>query len=163
MRKMTNCLWFDDQAEEAARFYTSIFPNSKIETTTRYSAEAAKVSGRPEGSVMTVTFELEGNKFMGLNGGPVFQFSEAVSFMVPCRDQKEIDFFWDKLTADGGQPGQCGWLKDRFGVSWQVVPGNMEEIMKQGDTEGQRRVMAVLLTMTKLDVAALRRAAEGAQ
>ena len=163
MRKMTSCLWFDDQAEEAARFYTSIFPDSKVDTTTRYSAEASQVAGRPEGSVMTVTFELDGNKFMGLNGGPIFQFSEAVSFIVPCRDQQEIDFFWDRLIADGGHPSQCGWLKDRFGVSWQIVPENMEEIMKQGDAEGQRRMMAALLTMTKLDVAALQRAYEGAQ
>ena len=161
MKTMTTCLWFDDQAEEAARFYTAVFPNSRIGAITRYSAEVSKVAGRPEGSVMTVTFDLDGNPFMGLNGGPLFRFSEAISFIVKCDTQEQIDYFWDRLTADGGQPGQCGWLKDRFGVSWQITPANMDEIMSRGDAEGQKRMMAELMKMTKLDMNALNRAYEG--
>lgn len=161
MHNITPNFWFDDQAEEAARFYAAIFPNSKVGAITRYSPEASQIAGRPEGSVMTVSFELDGEPFMALNGGPIFKFNESISFIVHCDTQKDIDYFWDRLTADGGQPGQCGWLKDRFGVSWQVVPSNMEEIMKRGDAEGQRRLMAALLKMTKLDVDALDRAYRG--
>ena len=121
MQKITPCLWFDSQAEEAANFYVSIFKNSKIGNITRYGEAGAKVSGRPKGSVMTVTFEIEGQDFMALNGGPHFKFSEAISFMVNCETQEEIDEMWEKLS-DGGEKGQCGWLKDKYGLSWQIAP-----------------------------------------
>jgi predicted 3-demethylubiquinone-9 3-methyltransferase (glyoxalase superfamily) len=161
MQKIMPNLWFDSEAEEAARFYTSIFKNSHVGAITRYDPETSRVANRPEGSVMTVAFELDGVPFLGLNGGPLFQFNESISFIVNCKDQEEIDYFWDRLTGGGGQPGQCGWLKDRFGVSWQIVPANMTEIMAAGGEEGQRRLMTALLQMTKLDIAALQRAYEG--
>jgi predicted 3-demethylubiquinone-9 3-methyltransferase (glyoxalase superfamily) len=148
-------LWFDGQAEEAARFYTSIFQNSKIRTTTRYDDATARAAGRPPGTVMTVDFTLDGQDFVALNGGPVFQFTEAISLVVSCDTQAEIDHFWDRLSA-GGQQVQCGWLKDRFGVSWQVVPRALSELM--ADPERAKRVMAAVLTMKKLDVAALKSA-----
>ncbi len=125
-QKITPFLWFDDKAEEAAKFYTSIFKNSKIGKTTRYDDEAGEATGRPPGSVMTVEFELEGQQFVGLNGGPMFNFTEAVSFVVNCEDQKEVDYFWSKLSA-GGEESRCGWLKDKFGLSWQVVPTVLTE------------------------------------
>jgi predicted 3-demethylubiquinone-9 3-methyltransferase (glyoxalase superfamily) len=158
-RKITPMLWFDKEAEDAARFYTSIFKNSKIKNIARYGDAGAQASGRPKGSVMTVAFEIEGQEFVGLNGGPQFKFSEAVSFVVNCKTQKEIDELWAKLTAGGGEPGPCGWLKDKFGLSWQVVPTVLNELMK-GGTKKSERVMAALMKMGKLDIATLERAAE---
>jgi predicted 3-demethylubiquinone-9 3-methyltransferase (glyoxalase superfamily) len=156
---ITPCLWFDGRAEEAASFYTSIFPNSKIKQSARYDAEGARASGQPAGSVMTVVFELDGQEFMGLNGGPQFPFSEAVSFIVNCETQREIDHYWDKLTAAGGQEVQCGWLKDQFGVSWQIVPTALGQLLQAKDPEKSRRVMGALLKMKKLDLEALKQAA----
>jgi predicted 3-demethylubiquinone-9 3-methyltransferase (glyoxalase superfamily) len=157
MQKITPMLWFDNQAEEAARFYTSIFKDSKIKTITRYGESAAQAAGRPKGSVMTVDFEIEGQEFVGLNGGPQFKFSEAVSFVVNCKTQKEIDELWAKLTEGGGQPGPCGWLKDKYGLSWQVVPTVLNELMK--DPKKSESVMAALMKMGKLDIGTLEQAA----
>ena len=154
------CLWFDGKAEEAARFYASVFKNSKIGTITRYDEEGARASGQPKGSVMTVSFELDGQEFLGLNGGPLFKFTEAMSLVVKCETQEEVDHFWQGLTADGGQEVQCGWLKDRFGVPWQIVPTVLPEMLQDRDPEKSRRVMAAMLTMKKLDIAALKRAYE---
>lgn len=154
MKKPYPCLWFDNQAEEAANFYISIFPNSKIDAIARYGETGP---GEP-GSVMTVEFELDGQKFMGLNGGPVFKPSEAVSFVVNCASQEEVDRMWTQLTANGGAPGRCGWCKDRFGVSWQIVPDAFVEIMKSSSPDQAQRVMQTMLTMTKFDIAALERA-----
>lgn len=153
MQKINPFLWFDAQAEEAANFYTSIFKNSKIGKVSRYG-EAGP--GPPE-SVMVIEFELEGQKFIGLNGGPHFKFTEAVSFVVNCETQDEIDYYWDKLTADGGKESQCGWLKDKFGLSWQVVPTIMGKLMT-GDAEKSGRVMKALMPMKKIDIATLQRA-----
>jgi predicted 3-demethylubiquinone-9 3-methyltransferase (glyoxalase superfamily) len=153
---ITPFLWFDTQAEDAANFYTSIFPNSRISAVSRYPAGGP----RPEGLVMTVAFELGGQRFLALNGGPQFSFDEAVSFAVSCASQDEIDYYWERLT-DGGQEGDCGWLKDRFGLSWQVVPAQMGELMTNSDPEASRRAMEAMLQMHKLDIAALRQAAEG--
>ena len=161
MQKIVPNLWFDDQAEEAANYYASIFKNSKVGTVTHYGKSAAKVAGRPEGSVLTVEFEVEGQTFVGLNGGPAFKFSEAVSFQVNCKDQAEVDELWGKLTADGGQESVCGWLKDKYGVSWQIVPDVMNEMMRDGGTEKQERMMNAMLQMKKLDVAALQKAYDG--
>jgi predicted 3-demethylubiquinone-9 3-methyltransferase (glyoxalase superfamily) len=158
MQKITPNLWFDNQAEEAARFYTSIFKNSKIKTIARYGDSGAQASGRSKGSVMTVAFEIEGQEFVALNGGPHFKFSEAISFIVNCETQKEIDELWAKLTEGGGQPGPCGWLKDRFGLSWQVVPAVLAKLV--GNEKKSERVMAALLKMSKLDIETLEKAAE---
>lgn len=152
-------MWFDNQAEEAANFYISIFKKSKIINIARYGEAGAKVSGKPEGTVMTVTFLLEGHEFMALNGGPEFKFSEAVSFVVNCRTQKEIDEFWKKLS-EGGEEGPCGWLKDRYGVSWQVVPIVLGEMLQDKDTRKSEKVMKAMLQMKKLDIKALRQAYE---
>jgi len=160
MKAINPCLWFDNQAEEAARFYTSIFKDSKIGTITRYGDSAAAAAGRPKGSVMTVTFKLDGQEFMALNGGPIFKFSEAISLMVNCETQEEIDHFWTKLS-EGGEEGPCGWLKDKFGLSWQIVPAIMAEWMKDRDTTRSERVMEGLLKMKKLDIKALKQAYEG--
>ena len=160
MKAINPCLWFDNQAEEAARFYTSIFKDSKIGTITRYGDSAAAAAGRPKGSVMTVTFKLDGQEFMALNGGPIFKFSEAISLMVNCETQEEIDHFWTKLS-EGGEEGPCGWLKDKFGLSWQIVPAIMAEWMKDRDTTRSERVMEALLKMKKLDIKALKQAYEG--
>ena len=162
LQRLTPCLWFDTQAEEAARFYTGIFKNSKIKTITRYSAAGFEVHKRPAGSVMTVAFELDGHSFTALNGGPHFKFNEAVSFEINCATQDEIDYYWDKLSA-GGDPKaqQCGWLKDRYGLSWQVVPNDMEDMFKDDQSAGAQRAMEAMLRMKKLDIAALRRAYEG--
>ena len=156
LQKIIPNLWFDTQAEQAAQFYTSVFPNSRIGSTARYT-EAGP--GEP-GSVMTVEWELDGQRFVGINGGPQFTFDEAVSFQITCESQEEVDFYWDRLT-DGGQESQCGWLKDRFGLSWQVVPTGMEEVFSDPDPERARRAMEAMLGMRKLDLAALRRAADG--
>jgi predicted 3-demethylubiquinone-9 3-methyltransferase (glyoxalase superfamily) len=153
--KISPCLWFDREAEEAANHYVSIFPNARIVKTSRYG-DAGPL---PKGTVLTVVFELEGQRFMALNGGPLFKFSEAISLMISCDTQDEIDAFWDKLSA-GGEKGRCGWLKDKFGLSWQVVPSMLGEIMGGGDAERSSRVMSALMRMNKLDIAALRRAGE---
>jgi predicted 3-demethylubiquinone-9 3-methyltransferase (glyoxalase superfamily) len=160
LQKITPFLWFDDQAEQAVKFYTSIFKGSKIGSVTRYDDEGAKVSGRPKGSVMTVAFQLEGQEFVALNGGPLFKFTEAVSFVVNCETQKEVDHFWDNLSA-GGEEVQCGWLKDRYGLSWQVVPTVLTEMLQDQDGEKARRVMAAMLKMKKIDIDALKRAYDG--
>jgi predicted 3-demethylubiquinone-9 3-methyltransferase (glyoxalase superfamily) len=160
--KISPCLWFDSQAEDAARFYVSVFKNAKINTTLRYSDAGVEVHGRPPGSVMVVNFELDGLSFQALNGGPHFKFTEAVSLVITCADQAEIDHYWDKLGA-GGDPKaqQCGWLKDRFGLSWQVVPAMMDDLFRDASSPGAKRAMAAMLEMKKLDIAALRRAYEG--
>ena len=162
LRNIAPCLWFDDQAEEAAKFYTSVFPNSKIGAVTRYGEVGHEIHGRPAGSVMTVEFEINGQGFTALNGGPVFKFNEAVSFQVPCDSQEEIDFFWAKLS-EGGDPNaqQCGWLEDRFGLSWQVVPRGMAEMLKDPESAAAKRAMAAVLKMKKLDIAELQKAYEG--
>jgi predicted 3-demethylubiquinone-9 3-methyltransferase (glyoxalase superfamily) len=159
-QKITPFLWFDSQAEEAANFYVSIFKPSRIGAITRYDDEGSKAARRPKGSIMTVEFELDGQKFTALNGGPLFKFTEAISLVVNCENQTEIDHFWDKLSA-GGEEVQCGWLKDRFGVSWQVVPTILIELLQDKDPERSRRVMAAMLKMKKLDVDALRKAYDG--
>jgi len=161
MQKITPFLWYDDKAEEAANFYASIFKNSKILSITRYGDAAAEAAGRPKGSVMVVAFELEGQKFVGLNGGPHFKFTEAVSFVVNCETQEEVDYFWEKLTADGGKESQCGWLKDKYGLSWQVVPTIAIEMMQDKDAEKSQRVMNAILQMKKLDIETMRRAYKG--
>jgi len=161
-QRITPCLWFDHQAEEAAGFYVSIFPHSRILATTRYASASAAASGQAEGSVMTVDFELDGQSMTALNGGPVFRFNEAVSLVVHCRSQEEIDQYWERLLE--GAPdkhGQCGWLKDRFGLSWQVVPEAMIEWLTRGDAASVARVHAALMGMKKLDLDELRRAATG--
>jgi predicted 3-demethylubiquinone-9 3-methyltransferase (glyoxalase superfamily) len=161
MSKIAPCLWFDDKAEEAAQFYTSIFKNSKMGAVTRYGPSASQGAGRPEGSVMTVTFELEGQEFMALNGGPMFKFSEAISLMVNCDTQVELDRMWTALSGGGGSESVCGWLKDKYGLSWQIVPKAMGEMMSSGDPQKLNRVMAVVMQSTKLDIAALQRAYDG--
>jgi predicted 3-demethylubiquinone-9 3-methyltransferase (glyoxalase superfamily) len=151
MQKITPFLWFGDKAEEAANFYTSIFKNSKIGTITRYREAAANASGRPAGSVMTVVFQLNGQEFIALNGGPHFQFNEAVSLVVNCETQAEIDEYWEKLSS-GGQESQCGWLKDKYGLSWQVVPTALGKWLSDSNPEKSARVMGAILKMGKLDV-----------
>ena len=160
MKNITPFLWFDDQAEEAARFYTSIFKDSKVGSVTRYTGEAAERTGRPQGSTMTVEFELQGQSFVALNGGPMFKFTEAISFAVQCETQEEVDYYWAKLAGDGGEESQCGWLKDRYGLSWQVVPTEVIEMMKDKDAAKAARVMDAIMGMTKLDIATLKRAYE---
>ncbi len=155
MQKMTTCLWFDNQAEEAMAFYTSIFKNAKAGKVTRYVEDSHK----PAGSVLSATFELNGQEFMALNGGPEFKFSPAISIQVYCQTQAEIDELWQKLTA-GGQPGQCGWLEDKFGLSWQIVPAALGEMLADPDVAKARRVTEVMLQMGKLDINALRKAYE---
>jgi predicted 3-demethylubiquinone-9 3-methyltransferase (glyoxalase superfamily) len=159
-QRISPMLWFEDRAEEAAAFYTSIFKNSRILATTRYGPEGEKVVGRPPGSVMTVAFVLDGQEFTALNGGPHFQFNEAISLVVRCGDQEEVDYYWDRLS-EGGDPRaqQCGWLKDKFGVSWQVVPDALPQLLAAADPEKASRIMAAVLDMKKLDVGRIRRAA----
>ena len=154
--KISPNLWFDTEAEEAAAFYTSVFKNSRVVNVTRYPEDAPRAAGM----VMTVEFELDGQRFVGINGGPQFTFDEAVSFEVACEDQDEVDYYWEKLS-EGGEEGQCGWLKDRFGLSWQVVPTGMEEVFADPDPERAQRAMQAMLKMSKLDIAALRSAADG--
>ncbi len=157
MQKIGVCLWFDSQAEEAARFYTSIFKNSKILSESRYGETGP---GQP-GTVLTVNFELEGREFTALNGGPHFKFNEAISLVVNCADQVEVDYLWEKLTADGGEESQCGWLKDRFGVSWQIIPLALGALIGGPDPAGAQRATQAMLKMRKLDIAALQDAYEG--
>lgn len=162
MQKITPFLWFDEQAEEAAEFYVSLFDDSRIVAVTHYDEAGAKVSGRPEGSVMTVAFELAGQSFVALNGGPHFTFSGATSFVVNCETQEEIDRFWEKLSEAGGEAGQCGWINhDKFGVTWQVVPSALGDILGGADPAGSKRAMEAMFGMTKLDIAALKRAYAG--
>ena len=157
MPKISPFLWFDHQAEEAAALYTSVFPNSKVTEVQRYGAGGPG----PEGAVMVVRFELDGQELTALNGGPQhFTFNESVSFAVDCKDQAEIDHYWDSLTADGGEPGPCGWLKDRYGLSWQIVPVALSELLSDPDPERSSRAMQAMLKMSKLDVAELRAAAD---
>ena len=162
VQKLTPCLWFDDQAEEAAKFYCSIFDHSKITAITHYGHAGFEFHGRPEGSVMTVSFELDGQSFTGLNGGPMFTFSEAVSFQVNCEIQEEVDHFWGRLSAGGApEAQQCGWLKDKFGVSWQVVPKALAHMFGDPKNPGSQRAMQALLQMKKIDVGALERVFAG--
>lgn len=162
MNGIVPCLWFDDDAEEAAAFYTSIFGNSRIGRISRYGREGHEIHGRPEGSVLTVEFELEGQQFTALNGGPVFAFNEAISFQVSCDTQEEVDYYWERLAEGGDDKAQqCGWLKDRFGVSWQVVPSILPEMLRDPDPAKSGRVMAAMLQMKKLDIEGLRRAYDG--
>jgi predicted 3-demethylubiquinone-9 3-methyltransferase (glyoxalase superfamily) len=155
-QKLTPSLWFDTEAEAAADFYTSVFKNSRIVSVARYPEGAP----REAGMVMTVEWELDGQRFVGINGGPEFKFDEAVSFQINCEDQDEIDYYWERLT-DGGSEGPCGWLKDKFGLSWQVVPGGMDDVFSDPDPEKARRAMQAMLKMGKIDVAALQQAADG--
>jgi len=158
MQKITPFLWFDNQAEEAVNYYLSIFKNSKILNVARYGDDAAKVSGRPNGSVMTVSFQLDGQQFVALNGGPVFSFSPAISFVVNCQTQQEVDELWEKLSA-GGEQQQCGWIKDKYGVTWQIVPTALGELLSNPDAAKAQRVMQAMLQMTKLDINGLQQAA----
>ena len=162
IRSITPCLWFDSEAEEAARFYTSVFPDSRITAVSHYGEAGREVHGREPGSVMTVAFELAGQPFTALNGGPIFKFTEAVSFQINCDTQAEVDHFWHRLSA-GGDPKaqQCGWLKDKFGLSWQVVPTVLPELMTDPDPRKRERAMTAMLRMKKLDIGELRRAAAG--
>ena len=157
MPKITPFLWYDNQAEEAANFYVSIFKNSKVLGVTRYG----EAGPGPKGSVLTAAFELAGQKFTALNGGPQFKFTEAISFVVNCETQEEVDYFWEKLIAGGGQESMCGWLKDKYGLSWQVVPAILPELLQETDPEKSNRVMQALMQMKKLDIATLKQAAEG--
>jgi predicted 3-demethylubiquinone-9 3-methyltransferase (glyoxalase superfamily) len=156
-KKITPCLWFDTQAEEAAKFYASVFKNSNIGKISRYGKEGFEVHGKKAGTVMTVEFELEGQKFLALNGGPHFKFNEAVSFQVHCETQQEIDHFWSELAKEG-EEGPCGWLKDKFGLSWQIIAKALPEMLMDGNSETAQRVMRSMLQMRKIDIAALRRA-----
>jgi len=158
MPTITPCLWFDGNAEEAARFYTSIFPDSHIDSVDHSPADNPST---PRGAVITVEFTLDGQRFIGLNGGPDFTFSEAISFSIDCDGQAEVDRYWEALTADGGEPSRCGWLKDRFGLSWQVVPRQLTEMYASPDRAAAERAMQAMLTMDKLDVAALQAAFAG--
>jgi predicted 3-demethylubiquinone-9 3-methyltransferase (glyoxalase superfamily) len=155
-KSLTPCLWFDTQGEEAAKFYTSVFPNSRIVSTSYYG----EAGPRDAGTVLTVEFELDGKPFLALNGGPDFTFSEAISFQIDCDDQDEVDHYWSSLS-EGGTEGPCGWVKDRFGLSWQVVPNRLTELLKDEDTDKANRVMAAMLTMGKIEIAELERAADG--
>jgi predicted 3-demethylubiquinone-9 3-methyltransferase (glyoxalase superfamily) len=159
MRKPYPCLWFDGTAEKAAQLYTSLFPNSSIDRVWRSPADTP--SG-PAGMVLTVDFTVNGQQFQGLNGGPDFRFNESISFAVECEDQAEVDRLWEALTANGGEPGPCGWLKDRFGLSWQIVPRVLNELVADADPERARRAMEAMLKMSKIDVAELHRAADAA-
>jgi predicted 3-demethylubiquinone-9 3-methyltransferase (glyoxalase superfamily) len=155
--RITPSLWFDGNAEEAARFYTSIFPNSRVDKVVK---AATDVPGIPKGDALTVEWTLDGTKFIGINGGPDFKFNESISFTIDCQDQAEVDRYWDELTKDGGKPDVCGWLKDRFGLSWQVVPRQMNEMLQSEDRAAAERATKAMLEMTKLDVAKLREAYE---
>jgi len=161
-QKIAPCLWFDDQAEEAAKFYTSIFKNSKIGKISRYGEAGKEIHKKKPGTALTVAFELEGQQFTALNGGPQFKFTEAISFQIDCQTQEEVDYFWEKLSA-GGDPKsqQCGWLKDKFGVSWQVVPSIVSEMISHPDATRSQRAFGAMMQMKKLDIAALQKAFDG--
>lgn len=159
MQKISPFLWFENQAEEAANFYVSVFRNSKIGNITRYNEEVAEASGKPEGSVMTIEFQLEGQDFIALNGGPQFKFTEAISFSVDCKTQEEVDELWEKLS-EGGEEGPCGWLKDKYGLSWQIVPAVLIEMLHDKDAEKAKRVTRAMFQMKKLDIETLKRAYE---
>ena len=161
MQKITPFLWFDDQAEGAAKFYTSVFKNSKVGRILRYDEASAKAAGGTVGSVLTIEFEIDGQKFTALNGGPEFKFNESISFVVNCDTQEEVDCFWEKLTADGGRESQCGWLKDKFGVSWQITPTVLIEMLHDKDFEKSARVMKAMLQMQKIDIKTLKEAYAG--
>ena len=154
-------MWFDHQAEEAAKFYTSVFKNSKVGKILRYDEATAKAAGGPVGSVLTIEFEIEGQKFTALNGGPQFKFNESVSFVVYCQTQAEVDYFWQKLTADGGQESECGWLRDKFGLSWQVTPTVLIEMLHDKDPKKSGRVMNAMMQMQKIDISKLKAAYAG--
>lgn len=159
MQKISPCLWFDDNAEEAVKFYVSIFKNSKVGNVTRYGKEGYEIHKKKEGSVMTINFEIEGQKFLALNGGPIFKFNEAISFQIYCDMQEEIDYYWEKLTEGGDKNAQvCGWLKDKFGASWQVVPIALIKMLQDKDSKKTERVMKAMLQMQKLDIDALTKA-----
>ncbi|WP_025041374.1 VOC family protein [Nitrosospira briensis] len=161
-QKITPCLWFDDQAEEAAEFYTGIFRNSKILNISRYGEAGYEIHGKPAGTVMTVSFELDGQAFTALNGGPTFKFNEAISFQVNCDTQEEVDYYWEKLSEGGDEKAQqCGWLKDKYGASWQIVPGVLLEMLNDADSEKSERIMEAILHMKKMDIDELRRAYAG--
>jgi predicted 3-demethylubiquinone-9 3-methyltransferase (glyoxalase superfamily) len=161
-QRITPCLWFDGKAEEAAKFYTSIFKNSKIVDTSRYGEAGQEIHGQPAGRVMTVEFELDGQRFTALNGGPMFKFNEAISFQVSCETQQEVDYYWEKLSQGGDESAQqCGWLKDKFGASWQIVPRVLAEMMSGSDSAKSQRAMQAMLKMKKLDIAGLQRAYAG--
>lgn len=162
MQKIVNCLWYDNQAEEAMALYTLLFKNSKTKDVSRYTAEVAERAGKKEGDVLVGTFELDGQEFMALNGGPMFKFNEAISLVINCETQEEVDYFWNGLIADGGEESMCGWLKDKFGLSWQVVPTAMNEMMTKGSPEQQRAVMAEMLKMRKLIIADMQKAYDNA-
>ena len=160
--KIIPCLWFDHQAEEAARFYTAIFPNSRIASITRYGKEGYEIHRQPAGTVMTVEFDLEGQTFTALNGGPVFKFNEAISFQVQCETQAEVDYYWEKLAEGGDETAQqCGWLKDKYGVSWQVIPKGLGALVSDPDSEKSQRATKAMLQMKKLDIEAIQRAYDG--
>src|SRR5436190_4966089 len=163
MKQITPFLWFDDNAEEAVNFYTSVFKNSKIESMTRYDEAAANATGRAKGSLMTAAFQLNGQEFIALNGGPQFKFTEAVSFVINCENQKEVDYYWEKLTAGGDvKAQQCGWLKDKYGLSWQVVPSILSKLLGDKNAKKSQKVMMAMLQMKKIDIGALEKAyAEG--
>lgn len=162
MQKISPCLWFDDEAEEAANFYVSVFKGSKIGDVTRYGKEGYEIHGKEAGTVMTVEFEIEGQKFLALNGGPIFKFNEAISFQVHCEIQEEVDYYWEKLSEGGDKKAQvCGWLKDKYGLSWQIVPTILPKMLKDNDTEKSQRVMKAMLQMHKLDIQTLIKAYEG--
>jgi predicted 3-demethylubiquinone-9 3-methyltransferase (glyoxalase superfamily) len=164
LQRIRPCLWFDNKAEEAARFYTGIFRNSEITAITRYSSAGFETHKKPAGSVMTVQFELDGQRFTALNGGPDFKFNEAISLEVHCETQEEIDYYWEKLGAGGDPAAQvCGWLKDRYGVSWQIVPANVYKLYEDSDSPGAQAAMEALLKMKKLDMAALQEAYDSAE
>jgi predicted 3-demethylubiquinone-9 3-methyltransferase (glyoxalase superfamily) len=162
MQKITPCLWFDDQAEEAVEFYTAIFRNSKIVKVARYGEAGREVHGKPAGTVMVVAFELDGQAFTALNGGPMFKFNEAISFQVNCETQEEVDYYWEKLSEGGDETAQqCGWLKDKYGASWQVIPTVLPEMINDPDSEKSQRAMTAMLQMKKIDIDELKRAYEG--
>lgn len=160
MQKIIPCLWFNREAEEAVNFYASVFKKTKIKDISRFTKEAAKASGMPEGSIMAISFELNGQEFLALNGGPQFKFSEAISLIINCETQKEVDHYWEKLSA-GGEEIQCGWLKDRYGLTWQVVPVILDEMLRDKDSEKSGRVMEAMLKMNKLDIEELKKAYKG--
>jgi len=162
IQKITPCLWFDNQAEEAVHFYTSIFRDSRIRKVTRYGKEGFEIHGRPEGTVMAVEFEIKGQTFTALNGGPIFTFNEAVSFQVRCKTQEELDYYWGRLSEGGDEKAHaCGWLKDRYGVSWQIVPGVLAKLVGDADSDKSQRAMKAMLQMKKIDIEAIQKAYDG--